>query len=133
MYSSDLYIAHIITGQICPAVPEMNVLILFRGAVVLPSYGMTECMPISSPPLTYQLDRAGTSGKGVGPNLAIVSPSGEELRRGKIGCIAVQGPPNFKRYENVPVSLLDSAALKLLKTACGLNLCQLLAPDCIQT
>lgn len=30
--------------------------------VILPSYGMTECMPISSPPLTYNLERTGTSG-----------------------------------------------------------------------
>jgi len=31
------------------------------GAFVLPSYGMTECMPISSPPANYALDRPGTS------------------------------------------------------------------------
>ena len=80
-----------------------HVLVLLRGAVVLPSYGMTECMPISSPPLTYQLDRVGTSGKGVGPQLAIVSSEGKELPPGTIGHIAVQGPPTFTRYENVPV------------------------------
>ena len=34
----------------------------FHGCHVLPSYGMTECMPISSPPHTYQLDKPGTSG-----------------------------------------------------------------------
>ncbi len=61
-------------------------------------------MPISSPPLTYQLDRVGTSGVGVGPQLAIVSPSGDALPCGVVGHIAVQGPPNFKRYENMPVS-----------------------------
>lgn len=32
-------------------------------AVILTSYGMTECMPISSPPQTYRLDPIGTSGK----------------------------------------------------------------------
>ena len=64
---------------------------------------MTECMPISSPPLTYQLDRVGTSGKGVGPQLAIVSSEGEHLPPGTIGHIAVQGPPSFMRYENVLV------------------------------
>jgi hypothetical protein len=31
-------------------------------AVILTSYGMTECMPISSPPQTYRLDPSGTSG-----------------------------------------------------------------------
>ncbi len=35
----------------------------FSGAVVLPSYGMTECMPISAPPINYTLDRPGTSGR----------------------------------------------------------------------
>ena len=78
-------------------------LVLHRGAAVLPSYGMTECMPISSPPLTYQLDRVGTSGVGVGPQLAIVTTQGEELPPGTIGHIAVQGPPNFMCYENVLV------------------------------
>lgn len=33
----------------------------FRCAV-LPSYGMTECMPISSPPADYDLGKPGTSG-----------------------------------------------------------------------
>ena len=61
-------------------------------------------MPISSPPLTYQLDRVGTSGVGVGPQLAIINSEGEELTRGSIGHIAVQGPPNFTRYENALVS-----------------------------
>ena len=78
-------------------------LLLHRGAVVLPSYGMTEGMPISSPPLTYQLDRVGTSGVGGGPQLASVSSEGEELPPGTIGHIAVQGPPNFMRYENALV------------------------------
>ena len=31
-------------------------------ATILTSYGMTECMPISSPPQTYRLDPSGTSG-----------------------------------------------------------------------
>ena len=40
-------------------------------ATVLPSYGMTECMPISAPPISYNLDRPGTSGTAVGPSLKI--------------------------------------------------------------
>ena len=43
----------------------------FSNASVLPSYGMTECMPISSPPFEYRLDRPGTSGVAVGPELAV--------------------------------------------------------------
>ena len=41
------------------------------GAVILTSYGMTECMPISSPPQTYRLDPTGTSGIAVGPEIKI--------------------------------------------------------------
>ena len=29
-------------------------------AAILPGYGMTECMPISAPPIDYKLDRKGT-------------------------------------------------------------------------
>ena len=77
-----------------------HTLVLFRGATVLPSYGMTESMPISSPLLTYQLDRVGTSGVAVGPQLAIINSEGKELTRGTVGHIAVQGPQNITRYEN---------------------------------
>jgi acyl-CoA synthetase (AMP-forming)/AMP-acid ligase II len=43
----------------------------FPHAVILTSYGMTECMPISSPPQNYALDPIGTSGKAVGPDILI--------------------------------------------------------------
>jgi acyl-CoA synthetase (AMP-forming)/AMP-acid ligase II len=43
-------------------------------ANVLPSYGMTECMPISSPP-AYNLEKPGTSGVAVGPEIAILNTS----------------------------------------------------------
>ena len=33
-----------------------------KGCCILPGYGMTEAMPISSPPLGYKLDRPGSSG-----------------------------------------------------------------------
>ena len=77
-------------------------------ANVLPSYGMTECMPISSPPYNYQLERPGTSGVAVGPDIAIfdtdvVSASGggtepERLLPMKGGSICVRGEPCFHGY-----------------------------------
>ena len=69
---------------------------------VLPSYGMTECMPISAPPATYQLEKPGTSGVAVGPEIAILNavthcaePPGTE------GPICVRGPPLFGGYAPV--------------------------------
>ena len=41
----------------------------FSKAVILTSYGMTECMPISTPPQSYRLDPHGTSGIPTGPRV----------------------------------------------------------------
>lgn len=69
------------------------------GACVLPSYGMTECMPISSPPSTYQLEKTGTSGVAVGPELAILNmETMERLQTGKEGPICVRHEPCFRGY-----------------------------------
>ncbi|KAJ7127673.1 AMP-dependent synthetase and ligase [Mycena epipterygia] len=83
-------------------------------AVILPSYGMTECMPIASPPVTYQLDRPGCSGIACGPYLSIRDPSNLEnaFPADKTGAICVRGLPTFEGYEvspdiNVP---LDTSA-----------------------
>ncbi|KAI9693779.1 MAG: putative NRPS-like protein biosynthetic cluster [Bathelium mastoideum] len=66
--------------------------------VVLPSYGMTECMPISSPPLDYQLDRPGTSGISVGPQLTIFDGNDNHCKPGDVGRIMVRGEPVFPGY-----------------------------------
>jgi acyl-CoA synthetase (AMP-forming)/AMP-acid ligase II/acetyltransferase-like isoleucine patch superfamily enzyme/acyl carrier protein len=68
------------------------------GCIVLPSYGMTECMPISSPPLDYQLDRSGTSGVSVGPDMAILDGNDSRLPIQTVGRIAVRGAPVFGGY-----------------------------------
>jgi hypothetical protein len=58
---------------------------------------MTECMPISSPPQSYNLDPEGTSGIAVGPDILIVDenlkavPSGMGLK----GNIFIRGHPCF--------------------------------------
>lgn len=65
-------------------------------------------MPISSPPLDYQLDRPGTSGKAVGPHISIRTlldddkegrRRSREVRAGVMGHICVRGPPLFPGYE----------------------------------
>jgi acyl-CoA synthetase (AMP-forming)/AMP-acid ligase II len=71
-------------------------------AVILTSYGMTECMPISSPPQSYRLDPTGTSGISVGPDVLIVDidDGAKPLPNGAKGNIMVRGPPCFGGYEN---------------------------------
>jgi long-subunit acyl-CoA synthetase (AMP-forming) len=70
------------------------------GAVILTSYGMTECMPISSPAQTYRLDPTGTSGLPVGPDIRIVDDDIKPVANGVKGNILVRGPPCFGGYEN---------------------------------
>ncbi|CZR56254.1 related to coenzyme a synthetase [Phialocephala subalpina] len=65
---------------------------------VLPSYGMTECMPISTPPLDYNLDRPGTSGISCGPEMTIMDDEDRPLPADKTGRICVRGGPTFAGY-----------------------------------
>lgn len=68
-------------------------------AAVLPSYGMTECMPITSPPSNYQLNKPGTSGVAVGPEICILNPTTlQKEDTGKEGAICVRGAPCFRGY-----------------------------------
>ncbi|ORX55656.1 acetyl-CoA synthetase-like protein [Hesseltinella vesiculosa] len=74
----------------------------FPKATVLPSYGMTECMPISTPPRDYRLDREGTSGLMVGPEVAIFAQGQDPVEKdGTVGHIMVRGPPCFDGYEGL--------------------------------
>eukprot|EP00529_Nitzschia_sp_RCC80_P002669 CAMPEP_0113509814 /NCGR_PEP_ID=MMETSP0014_2-20120614/37784_1 /TAXON_ID=2857 /ORGANISM="Nitzschia sp." /LENGTH=1713 /DNA_ID=CAMNT_0000405685 /DNA_START=253 /DNA_END=5390 /DNA_ORIENTATION=+ /assembly_acc=CAM_ASM_000159 len=69
------------------------------GAAVLPSYGMTECMPISSPPASYDLSKPGTSGVPVGPEVAILNLQTMKLFEPMVeGPICVRGDPCFRGY-----------------------------------
>ncbi|CAJ2502409.1 Uu.00g098030.m01.CDS01 [Anthostomella pinea] len=77
---------------------------------VLPSYGMTECMPVSTPPIDYKLDRPGTSGISVGPDLVIMHGNGSPATPGNVGQICVRGEPTFKGYLQ-PDGSLDTSAL----------------------
>jgi acyl-CoA synthetase (AMP-forming)/AMP-acid ligase II len=85
---------------------------VFGGCTVLPSYGMTECMPIASPPPSYQLERPGCSGIACGPYLSIRDPANidEELPTGKTGAICVRGFPTFEGYEVSENGPLDTSA-----------------------
>ena len=63
---------------------------------------MTECMPISSPPEDYKLERPGTSGQIVAPQCKIMDDNFVELAAGTTGNIMVKGPPVMLGYENNP-------------------------------
>lgn len=83
-------------GALLPAL-AMRLRDIFK-CTVLPSYGMTECMPISTPPLDYMLERPGTSGVPCGPEVAIIGSENLPLSAGKIGRIHVRGGPTFDGY-----------------------------------
>lgn len=72
----------------------------FPHAVILTSYGMTECMPISSPPQSYALDPSGTSGIPCGPDVAIVDDDWKRVPADTTGNIMVRNLPCFAGYEN---------------------------------
>ena len=64
-----------------PLLPSVAIQLrnVFPGAAVLTSYGMTECMPITCPPPGYALERAGSSGQAICPDVAIVDDAGERV------------------------------------------------------
>lgn len=56
-------------------------------------------MPISTPPVrTYRLERPGTSGVAVGPELIVFDSTFKAVSPGTIGHISVRGPPVFLGY-----------------------------------
>jgi non-ribosomal peptide synthetase-like protein len=91
-------------GGLLPTIAErMRATFVHDGkpAVIMPSYGMTECMPISAPPPDYQLDRIGTSGQSVGPEIRILNTDTDTwLEPGTSGEICVGGAPTFHGYED---------------------------------
>lgn len=68
------------------------------GCAILPSYGMTECLPIAAPPTDYALDRPGASGISAGPELAILDEKGVRQYPHIVGRIHIRGPPLFDGY-----------------------------------
>ena len=65
---------------------------------IAPSYGMTECMPMAAPPPAYALEKPGSSGIPIGPEMQVQDEAGEALPAGQVGAIAVRGCPVFRGY-----------------------------------
>ncbi|KAI0777797.1 acetyl-CoA synthetase-like protein [Trametes elegans] len=82
------------------------------GAVILPSYGMTECMPIASPPTNYRLERPGCSGIACGPYMSIRDPFNleREMPIGSTGAVCFRGLPAFSGYEKEIGKPLDTSS-----------------------
>ena len=89
------YIANAAGGLLPALATALNN--VFTNATILTSYGMTECMPISSPPQSYKLNPPGTSGTIVGPDVLVVSEEGQALPTGQAGNICLRGPPCFSK------------------------------------
>lgn len=100
---------------------------------MLPSYGMTECMPITAPPQDFELSqRIGTSGRSVGPELSILDGNGAELPYNSIGNICIRGPPVFNGYEDPVVCVCVRAGeflINVLQTESGISGVSYLLPD----
>ena len=77
-----------------------------KGVSMLPTYSMTECMPIASPPMGYALQKPGSVGFAIGGlKVAIIDPdTAELLRAGSQGEIALGGggAQRFNGYEGLP-------------------------------
>lgn len=78
---------------------------LFGGAVsIVPTYGMTEAMPIAAPPLPYRLELPGSVGR-VLPTVEVeivdASPAGGlmPVADGVVGEVTVKGPTVAKRID----------------------------------
>ncbi len=76
-------------------------------AVILPGYGMTECMPIACPPLDYQLERRGASGRILGPEVSIRDENFNSVPVGIQGRIFICGALVAKYQEEATSTETD--------------------------
>lgn len=92
-----------------------------ESACFLPTYSMTECMPITSPPLGYSLLKPGSVGLSIGVSLRIVADDGQQLPPGEVGDVAlVRGQSNwdqlFRGYENDDSTYVSSPSAEVFET-----------------
>jgi acyl-CoA synthetase (AMP-forming)/AMP-acid ligase II len=67
---------------------------------IMPSCSMSECMPVCSVHVGWDLAIPDTVGRPIGPSLAIADPdTGQVLPYGNVGEILIQGPGVMRAYE----------------------------------
>ena len=78
----------------------------FPCATIMPSYGMTECMPVAAPPITYKLEKEKSSGRIIGPDVCIMDVSTKTPLKvaSTPGAVCIRGPPTFRGYEGTLVA-----------------------------
>ncbi len=83
--------------------PVMSELEAVFGCPVIEAYGMTEAShQMASNLLPPKARKAGTVGVAAGPEVEILSESGDILSTGETGEICIKGPNVFSGYENNP-------------------------------
>ena len=91
-----------------PVLPHVALKSKMRGVGWLTDSSI-RCMPISTPPLTYNLERTGTSGIRTGPDLAILDDGDKLVAAQTVGRISVRGDPVFDGYLK-PDGAIDRSA-----------------------
>jgi len=69
------------------------------GCQVLPTYSMSECMPVCSTPLGWKLQKKDTVGAPLAVSLRIAKEDGQALGYGERGEVLIQGPGVTAGYE----------------------------------
>lgn len=70
------------------------------GCTVLPTYSMSECMPVAQPPQGYNLDRTGSVGVPIASSLRIADDAGTALGYGQDGEVCIRGPVVMRGYKD---------------------------------
>ncbi|NJM97337.1 MAG: AMP-binding protein [Phormidesmis sp. RL_2_1] len=75
------------------------------GCTILSTFGLTECSPICSPSLPWQLEVQNTVGPAISASIKIADHQGHPIPYGEIGEIFVKGPgvtPGYEEADNSP-------------------------------
>ncbi|CAK0906078.1 unnamed protein product [Prorocentrum cordatum] len=78
------------------------------GCIVLPTYSMSECMPVAQPPEGYNLEKTGSVGVPIASSLRIADSAGVALAYGHDGEVCIRGPVVMRGYKENAKANADS-------------------------